>query len=167
MYSIEEKSEAVMNVQRMLLDIEYAKEETVTLPIDGVFDTQTQEAVLRFQKEQKMKETGSVDYDTFCALVKESKKANEDPRNYVKTEKDPFPLSVTSSGVTVEILQSVLNRLLLYFGNTAQPFHSGYFSNRTEESVKYIQKILNRTESGIVSRDFFSELLSILLSLEK
>lgn len=167
MYSIEDKNEAVKNVQAKLLDIEYAKDETKTLPIDGVYGTETAEAVLRFQHDNGLQETGKVDYETFVLLCGEAENVANVMAEQKETHNDPFPLRVTSQGVYVEILQNILNRLSEHYGDGTKTFHSGYFSDRTEDAVKFMQKKLHKPVTGTVSRDFMRELQKVLNTLEK
>ena len=60
MYRIEEKIEAIKEVQRLL-----------NLNQTGLFDKKTRDAVLNVQSKYKLAETGIVDYLTFTSIVEE------------------------------------------------------------------------------------------------
>ena len=72
MYRQSDKEEAIKEVQEYLFFLSDKKYDTIKrIPIDGVFDKETEEAVIEFQLANSIEPTGIVDYETFTLLERE------------------------------------------------------------------------------------------------
>jgi peptidoglycan hydrolase-like protein with peptidoglycan-binding domain len=65
---IPDKTAYVRRIQRFLLEIAYAEEYLPRLVMDGVYGLETEEAVLLFQRNNRLPENGIVDAQTYRAL---------------------------------------------------------------------------------------------------
>ena len=75
MYNIEDRHAAVMRVQRYLHAIREG--DALAPPIDGVYGEQTREAVLAYQREKGLPQSGTVDFLTFMRIYEEYRIAME------------------------------------------------------------------------------------------
>ena len=64
----ENEREAIQNLQRYLRRLSYFNEEIGAVPIDGVFDGETEGALRSFQRAEGLPETGRADRDTWERL---------------------------------------------------------------------------------------------------
>ena len=70
-YRIDRKPEAIAEIQTYLRALSYAYAALPTVGIDGIFGTQTEDAVRAFQRLFSRQETGYVDAETFALLYRE------------------------------------------------------------------------------------------------
>ncbi|MBQ9735449.1 MAG: peptidoglycan-binding protein [Clostridia bacterium] len=70
-YRIDKKHEAVAEIQTYLRALSYAYAALPAVGIDGIFGTETEDAVRAFQRLFSRAETGFVDADTFALLYRE------------------------------------------------------------------------------------------------
>ena len=80
MYSINNKRQSILEIQKALLLLGYG--ETHLVPLDGIFGEYTRDAVMHFQSENGLTVSGKVDYDTFSVLMEASNKSTA-PNNTV------------------------------------------------------------------------------------
>lgn len=118
--------------------------------VDGSFGKMTKEAVLAYQKANKLKETGEADHDTIMKLfgkVSETTAAN-DPQMKGITKISQIAVPKTSDkgnrGSHVKALQQAL-KLKGYY---KAPIDSSYGDN-TVEAVKAFQKANRLTQDGV------------------
>ena len=75
-YNVEDRKTAVRQLQRLLLEISYSSD-SPSVSIDGIYGKRTRDAVRRFQSRCGLPTTGETDYETWCALLNEYKKAKK------------------------------------------------------------------------------------------
>jgi len=63
---------AVENLQRYLRQLSYDQPEIPAPPIDGIFESQTEEALRQFQRSRGLPVTGSADRAALVAAVKDA-----------------------------------------------------------------------------------------------
>ena len=148
MYRINEKTNAVREIQNYLRELSRIYTEIPILSVDGVYDERTREAVRALQRMQGLTETGEVDYETFLALY-EAYRPLKDER-IGESELIPaaaFPLRMGDSGSYVRILQSVLGEIY------SLPLPAdGFFGRTTEDAVRKAEERYLLTPSGTVDR---------------
>jgi peptidoglycan hydrolase-like protein with peptidoglycan-binding domain len=105
--------------------------------IDGIFGTQTKQAVERFQREQGLVVDGIVGTKTRAALKQSC------PTK--KTTNGQSMLHLGSQGDSVRMLQTQLQQLGYYTGNS-----SGNFDSQTREAVESFQREHGLIVDGIV-----------------
>ena len=64
-FNITSDAYAIMQIQRILRDLELLDNEYSSVPISGVYDGETREAVAEFQAKYELEPTGIVDYETW------------------------------------------------------------------------------------------------------
>lgn len=147
-YRIDEKKEAVREVQTYLRTLASLYKQLPLLSVDGIYGEKTREAVRLFQRMTGLAETGDTDEETFSLLygmylpVKEELMGESElfPANV-------FPLRLGDSGSPVRILQSVLNEILSLHLPT-----DGFFGKTTEDAVRLSEGRYLMPPTGTVSR---------------
>ena len=71
-YQNDETQNAIRHIQELLRTLQIANGEKVTVPIDGIYDTATVEAVRAFQRKNDLPVTGDVDAATYNKLYEQS-----------------------------------------------------------------------------------------------
>lgn len=111
------------------------------LTIDGIWGSKTQDAVLRFQKENSLTQDGLVGKNTWKTLLTLS----------------PYPLlKINYRGAYVKFLQQLLESNLYPVGDI-----DGIFGNKTLTAVKNFQKNNNLVVDGIVGNNTWNALTKL------
>ena len=111
------------------------------LTIDGILGNKTQDAVLRFQKENSLTQDGLVGKNTWKTLLTLS----------------PYPLlKINYRGAYVKFLQQLLESNLYPVGDI-----DGIFGNKTLTAVKNFQKNNNLVVDGIVGNNTWNALTKL------
>lgn len=150
-YQIDITAEAIREVQRYLLELSYAHPEIPHVEIDGIYGTETADAVRAFQRLFILPVTGEADFPTFTLLYEKFLIARDERLG--ESEMIPafaFPLHMGDSGSYVRILQSALDEIL-----GAHIPADGFFGRTTEEGVKQLQGKAGLPQDGAVSRLFW------------
>ena len=74
-YPNDDVKQAIMQIQRFLRLLQINSKETVNVPIDGIYGSSTKEAVKKFQKENNIPDTGTVDKVTYDLLYEKALEA--------------------------------------------------------------------------------------------
>lgn len=111
------------------------------LTIDGIWGNKTQDAVLRFQKENSLTQDGLVGKNTWKTLL----------------TLPPYPLlKINYRGAYVKFLQQLLESNLYPVGDI-----DGIFGNKTLTAVKNFQKNNNLVVDGIVGNNTWNALTKL------
>lgn len=149
--------EAIKNIQKYLRHLSYHNENINPVPIDGVWESDTQKAVAAFQKENGLRMTGTVDRETWDKLKAEYDKSvaeNSPPvmLNLFPREPQGYALSLGNKGFLTDAVQYMLGELSrLYF----LPNFSitGEYDQNTANAVSEFQKRNLIPQSGKVDRE--------------
>jgi len=136
--------EKVVDIQRRLRLLGYSLGKS---DIDGIFGSETENAVRRFQQDRGILVTGTVCQETWQQLVDAGYKIG-DRMLYLKHP--PF------RGDDVKILQFWLKTLGFYPYN-----ENGIFCERTQEALMEFQKNMNIPVDGIVGQDTLQHLKNL------
>lgn len=125
--------------------------------LEGVFGTQTQDAVRTFQQVFNLNPTGEVDKSTWYRIIQYYngvKGLAELSGEGVSLSEAAIPfttqLSEGMSGIPVTTLQYYLS-ILAYFNGALQPVvRSGYFGPETVQAVERFQRFYGLNPNGIV-----------------
>lgn len=168
------KTQAISNLQRYLrrISLESADRSATTVPIDGVFDTATRDALTQFQAEAGLPATGIADKQTWDALFEEYMRVTEAERTAQGLF--PFPKSprgyAVSRGDTatlVRIIQLLLIELSVTYDALEQVLESGTYDIRTENAVREFQKINGLSATGDVDEITWNRLVKEYSNLSK
>ncbi len=148
MYRIDEKSEAVREVQTYLRELSNLYKELPRLSVDGIYGDETREAVRIFQRMTGLTVTGDTDEETFTLLFRMYEPVRKERiGESVLLPAEAFPLRLGDSGSHIRILQSVLDEIFSLHIPT-----DGFFGRTTEEGVRLAETRYGTPATGYVSR---------------
>ncbi len=156
---------AVSNLQRYLRRLSGSEADSAVfaLPIDGIFNEETAEAVSEYQKRRGLPVTGRADKLTWDTLFLEYLALEAEDRR--KSSPDIFPVFPSDyetefgeSGAFISLLQFILDELRHSY-DSLPPFEmSGIFDGDTSLAVKEFQRIHALPVTGRVNRRTWSEI---------
>lgn len=123
-------------------------------PADGIFDQTTQDAVIRFQRDQRLNPDGVVGEQTESALFEEfNRKSDISSRDFSVSNRSNRVLKQGDRGADVTALQRRLKELRYFNGQL-----TGYFGRTTQEAVSRFQQAYLIQPDGIVGSETRSAL---------
>ena len=145
----------VANVQYFLSYLSAFYSEIPPIEIDGIFGTRTENAVRSAQALFELPVTGEVDFDTWDVLYRTYLGFLDTlPFRYVEGNVLPYPgipLRRGSEDESVRVLQEYLNFIARYDDRIPQTGVTGFFGERTEESVRAFQRAEGIPPTGTVA----------------
>ena len=165
--------DAISNIQRYLRQLSYHTD-IPPVPIDGIWDSATKDAVTEFQKINGLEPTGTVDratWDILKAAYDESVAQNSPPVPLALFPRWPQGISIGpgDKSFLVDIVQYLVSELsrIYYFPS---PPESGEYDRATFEAVRDFQMRNNITPTGRVDRETWDAMAiqhNILLSYDE
>ncbi len=132
MYRMDNRRAAVVRVQSMLRTLSYLSEDvSAHVPKDGIYGSETAEAVQQFQGHQGLAVTGRVDYGTFVALRDAQPSVTRDTCTCPVT----LPLSRGMQGEDVRILHALMRKFDRLHPNVLRVPDGAYYGRDTEAAV--------------------------------
>ena len=144
----------VRTVQYYLSIIAYFNQNLAPVPLNGIFDSQTVDAVSRFQEYYGLPVTGIVDtatWNTITRIYTETVAAL--PPDYAGQNAKLYPgyfLTPGTRNQNVTDLQTYLSFIGQNIGEIPPPAITGYYGEQTENAVRAFQRLFGVTESGSV-----------------
>ena len=158
------QKEAISNLQRYLRRLSYGGLEGDRAPIDGIFDTATRNALIRFQQSVGLPETGIADKLTWDTLFDEYSRA-------VRSEKESLGLFIFPSSpknyevspgeawLLVNMIQLLLLELRAVYGIFEDITESGVYDKATEDAIREFQRINLLPETGRVDETTWNRIV--------
>ena len=148
---------AVENLQRYLRALYYFDEMLSPLPIDGVFDSATEEAVRRFQKSEELPITGRVDQKTWemlFARYEREQKLRHAPTGLAYFPRVPpdYRVGLGEEQFLVRVIQNALQEIAIDLEFPTTVPQSGRYDKDTADAVRVLQKATGLPEDGEVDR---------------
>lgn len=126
---------------------------------DGIYGTETVNAVKAFQKKTGLPATGEADFETWTRIV-------EVYDDLVRQHRLPnlvsvYPLEVPhlKEGDNFEeiyMLQIMLRRIAKLFKNITMPELTGVYDEKTREAVRDFSRLYGKESSGTVDRELWN-----------
>ena len=149
MYDISDKRNAVKEIQRYLFQISDNH-----IPLSGIYDENTRNEVLLFQKNKGINQSGVVDRATF-ELLYEDYIAMEDSDYDMK-----FPLLPGSYGENIRDINKKIAAILDFYGIFHRMHSSPYYSKETELCIEKIRQIYNLKNFSGIDKELYSRIIS-------
>ena len=135
---------AVENLQRYLRQLSYHQAITPP-PIDGIYESQTAQALREFQALYGLPVTGSADRQTWEILYRAYRASlgeHSPPRavSLFPTEETNFAFRAQSTGFPVSALQYMLLELSALYSELEDVTMSGIYDERTAKAVRTFQQ---------------------------
>lgn len=141
-------------IQYYLNVIAYFDEDIPAVTPDGVYDDNTQAAVLAFQQQYGLEPTGNVNRDTWNKILQVyDQTINSLPPEVLDHSSEIYPGRVLSLGMTgpdVEALQRFLERISSIDSDVPRVTITGTFDEPTEAAVRLLQTWFNLPSNGVV-----------------
>ena len=155
----------IRNIQYFLNYLAEFYSEIPQVDIDGIFGTQTENAVKAFQALFELPITGSVDLPTYDTLYRTYLGFIQTlPFKYLDGEIYPYPgipLRRGAESEVVRLLQEYLNYISQFIEQIPSVSPTGYFGQRTEESVIAFQRLYGIEPSGTVGAQTWNAITSL------
>ena len=163
MAEYETQAQAIQNLQTYLRQLSYHDPSITAPPIDGIFDSTTQQSLKDFQVSQSLPPTGIADqalWELLYATYRSSLAQNAPP-----VRMEIFPLLPTDAvirlgeeGFPVTALQWMLRELERKYGFLLSVEVTGVFDDTTQEAVRAFQSQNALRPNGIVDRRTWNEI---------
>ncbi len=155
--------DAIRNLQRYLRRLSDERGGINPVPIDGIFDTRTEEALSEFQRSQGFPVTGRADRQTWDSLFAEYNrlKKEEDlrvPIDFFPTTPDNYETVSGERSAFVTLVQFMLGELTLAYDAFDPPPLTGVFDEDTEDAILRFQAIHALPLTGRINRNTWNRL---------
>ena len=131
---------------------------------DGIYGSETRNAVLAFQKLYGLPETGDADYETWTRIVEsfdELAKAEKNVRPVFVYPVDIPHFEEGDDSEEIYILQIMLRRLAKIFENVHMPEITGVFDSDTKKAVEDISRFYGKRVTGRVDRELWNVIADV------
>ena len=157
---------ATRNLQKYLRQLSYEDEMIPPVPIDGIFESATEEALRAFQIKMGLEATGIADRETWDMLYAsylESIARLSPPKPF-----SPFPrlpdgdtLSLGDVSFAVAAVQFLLNESSQIVDDLDEIDIDGIYGGRTEDAVMRFQRVHGLDETGEVDKETWDTLVDV------
>lgn len=162
---------AIMQIQRILRDLELLDNEFSSVPISGVFDNETRDSVREFQSKYGIEVTGVVDYETWSAMHKihhSSRFERRAPRRVrLIPEKGEFAIIPGQRDDIVYVIQYMLSSISPHYDSFGELEYTGVYDSKTENAIREFQTKNLIDDTGIIDgatlEALFEEYESVIL----
>lgn len=149
--------DAIRNLQTYLRQLSYTDESISSPPIDGIFDTVTENSLRDFQRRASLPESGVADRETWNRLYEEylrslNENAVPEPLSLFPRVPNGYYLSRGDEYYLVSIIQLLLNELRIIYDSFIPLVVSGIFDEATEANIIDFQSKNQLPPTGQVDR---------------
>ncbi len=154
--------DAITDIQTYLRHLSFHSDAIGDVPVDGIWDSATRDALIEFQKSMGLEATGTVDRATYDILKREYDRSvalNSPPARLDLFPRQPsgYAISEGEGGILVETVQYILSELERLY-TLPEIKRSGVYDSATADAVKLFQE-RNRIEpTGRVDRETWDAL---------
>lgn len=165
-------NDAIRNLQTYLREISFYDSSIPRVPIDGLYDTDTQEAVREFQRTRGLNVTGNVDKDTWDAIFDEYltlKRENTRERqdSFFPDHADGYAARIGEKSSFVAIVQLMLRELSADFDEIGELEIDGIFGKATEDAVSAFQRASLLEVTGEVDLETYNRLSRAFIGISR
>ena len=155
---------AIRNLQRYLRQLSFFDPDIPPLPVSGVRDPHTQDALIAFQRKNGLTPNGIADeqtwnllYEQYSASIKEHSPPERMPVYPRLPERSV--LDVGDVGFPVTAVQYMLDELSIYFDGLEEIPQNGIYDQRTASAVAEFQKRNLLPITGKVDKETWDSLV--------
>lgn len=162
---------AIMQIQRILRDLELLDNEYSSVPISGAFESETRDAVVDFQSKYGLKPTGIVDYETWSLmhLLHHSSRFERHGVRRVQIIPDSpsFVILPGQKDDIVYVIQYMLSQISIHYDDFGVIEFTGIYDEATENAIKAFQRKNLLDENGVIDgatlESLFREYESVIM----
>ena len=171
MAEIQNRQQAITNLQRYLRRLSFEGSDYKTVPIDGIFDSATRDALIEFQRANGLEPSGIADKLTWDTLYEEYLRAEGNAeREYLNFFPDlptSYAVREGESLLLVSIIQLLLMELSVTYDVFEDVVQSGVYDERTVEAIKKFQRISGLDVTGEIDRATYNRIVREYSALER
>lgn len=156
--------DSVRNLQKYLRALSTAENGQIfAVPIDGIYEDATENAVSEFQRRSDLPVTGRADKNTFDAIYIEYLRLTENERRRYSPDlfpalPDDYVTEFGERGPFIAVLEFILDELRIAYDTLPTFARDGTYDGDTALAVKEFQRIHGLPVTGRVDRRTWSEL---------
>lgn len=156
--------EYILNLQRYLRQLSVTEPSLKAPPLDGIYDTATQDAVRTYQQLRGLSPTGRVDLKTWTRLYEDylaslNQQARSEGFFLFPDSPNHFAIYPDDEDFLVTIVQYILNELRIAYDDIPQNSQSGIYDAQTRQGVLTFQRRLGLAENDRVDRATWNALI--------
>lgn len=157
--------DAILNLQKYLRAISFADPRISRPPLDGIFDSATEESVRSFQSSRNLNANGLVDKATWDAIYEEYKAlAISEELPFFPSYPIDYTAKLGEKSSFVSIVQILLQELSSVYDIFEDVTITGIFDLETERAIKELQRASGLNVTGELDRNTYRRLLYDLSS---
>ena len=167
------KAQAVTNLQKYLRRLSFEDEfyDIPRPPIDGIFDSVTEDAVSDFQRKNGLAVTGVADKETWDRIFGEYMRVTENERMaqglfIFPDTPEGYTISRGDALTLVRILQLLLLELRLTYDVFEDVTENGIYDERTEKAIRDFQRANLLPVTGEVDKKTWNRIVREYANLE-
>ena len=158
------RPDAIRNLQRYLRRLSFDDPAIPRPPIDGIFDTATEDAVKAFQSQYGLAPTGRADRTTWDRIyetyLRAERASDRTPvTNFFPLYPEGYELALGERSLTVSLLQLLLQELSVLYDTLTLGEITGIFDDATEQNVRRFQRTSLLPETGRVDLATWNRIL--------
>ena len=162
---------AIIQIQRILRDLELLDNEYSSVPISGTYEGETREAVVDFQSKYSLEPTGIVDFETWNLLhtIHESSKFERRGPRMVRLIPDTpdFAIFPGERNDIIYVIQYMLSQISRHYDDFEPLEFTGIYDESTENAIRSFQRKNLIDEVGVIGAStleaLFDEYESVIL----
>lgn len=158
------EEQAIRNLQRYLRQLSYFNEDIEPIAINGIWNEETQNALLTFQHLNGLSPTGVADEQTWNLLFSQYTNAlreNSEPSRvpfFPRLPKDES-IGLGDRGFIVAVIQYMLNELSILYDGFENVETNGQFDENTQSAISEFQKRNLFPQTGRVEKTTWDRLV--------
>lgn len=163
------EKDAIRNLQTYLRAQRFIDDNAFFVPIDGIFDTQTRNALIEFQRKNGLPTTGTADRNTWDLLYKQYLEILRDtslpgPIIPFPSYPDNHSIKMGDRSFLVAIVQYILNEIGIIYNTFDALEINGEYDAETENIIRDFQERNSLPVTGEVDRttwDFLARIYNL------
>ena len=156
------EEKAITDIQTFLRHLSFHSDNIGEVPLDGIWDSATRDALIAFQRENGLSPTGTADRETYDLLKREYDRSvalNSPPARLDLFPRSPlnFEIKEGDTGILVDTVQYILGELERLYG-FGEIRSSGVYDAATASAIKLFQERNMIETNGRVGRETWDAL---------
>ena len=162
LFSALDEKNFIIQIQRILRDLNYLQSENGTVGIDGIYDEGTKNAVREFQKKYGLRETGIVDSETWTILHTiwelRAESAALARAVYILPRFEGYEILPNTKDNVLYIIQHMLEVISTDYEELEGIQLNGVYDIETQNAIKAFQRRNLLNDTGIIDATTFNRL---------
>ena len=152
--------DAIFNLQKYLRAISFADERIIRPPLDGIFDSATEDSVRSFQASRNLNANGLVNKETWDAIYNEYKAlALEEELPFFPSSPTNYATKLGEESYFVSIIQIILQELSAVYDVFEEVEVTGIYDNATKQAIEELQRASGLYVTGELDKNTYRRLL--------